>query len=75
MPDINHDRRRFCRTAAMTIAAAQLGMIGAAKARSDETKPVRLPTMKPGTNMSLGHSLPPQAPHDFAEAVVEVAGY
>ncbi len=32
--EINHDRRRFLGTAAMTIAAAQFGMIGYAKAQS-----------------------------------------
>jgi nitrous oxide reductase len=34
---INHDRRRFLGTAAMTIASAQLGMIGSAKAQSSKT--------------------------------------
>ena len=32
--EINQDRRRFPGTAAMTIAAARLGMIGSAKAQS-----------------------------------------
>ena len=32
--EINHNRRRFFGTAAMTIAAAQLGMIGSADAQS-----------------------------------------
>lgn len=31
---VNYDRRRFLGTAAMTIAAAQLGMAGSAKATS-----------------------------------------
>jgi nitrous oxide reductase len=35
--EINHDRRRFLGTAAMTFAAAQLGMIGSAKAQSSKT--------------------------------------
>jgi pimeloyl-ACP methyl ester carboxylesterase len=35
---INHDRRRFLGTAAMTIAATQLGVIGSAGAQSGETK-------------------------------------
>ena len=35
MPEeINNDRRRFLGTAAMTIAAAQLGMFGSASAQS-----------------------------------------
>ena len=37
--DINHDRRRFLGTAAMTVAAAQLGMIGSADAQSGTTIP------------------------------------
>ena len=44
-------RRRFFGTAAQTIAAAQLGMIGSAGA---ETKSTPLPAMKPGTHTSFG---------------------
>src|SRR5438093_3667871 len=51
---INHDRRRFWGTAAMPIAAAQLGMFGSAKAQSGKTKPANLPAIKPGTNTSFG---------------------
>jgi pimeloyl-ACP methyl ester carboxylesterase len=51
---INHNRRRFIGTAAMTFAAAQFGMIGSAKAQSEKTKPAELPTIKPGTNTSFG---------------------
>jgi pimeloyl-ACP methyl ester carboxylesterase len=51
--DINHHRRRFFGTAAMTIAAAQLGMIGSADAQAGKTKPVALPAIKPGTNTSF----------------------
>jgi pimeloyl-ACP methyl ester carboxylesterase len=51
---INYDRRRFLETAAMTFAAAQLGMTGSAKARSSKTKPAAPPTIKPGTNTSFG---------------------
>lgn len=47
------NRRRFFGTAAMTVAAAQLGMIGYANAQTGETK-VQLPSIKPGTNTSLG---------------------
>ena len=52
--EINHDRRRFLGTAAMTIAAAQLGMIGSADAQSSKTKPADVPAIKPGTNTSFG---------------------
>ena len=52
--EINHHRRRFFGAAAMTIAAAQLGMIGSADAQSSKTKPADLPTIKPGTNTSFG---------------------
>ncbi|MBB4570823.1 alpha/beta fold hydrolase [Rhizobium leucaenae] len=52
--DINHNRRRFFGTAAMTIAAAQLGMFGVAQAQSAQTKPTALPAIKPGTNTSFG---------------------
>ena len=44
---INHHRRHFVSTAALTIAATQLGMIGAARAQSSE------PAIKPGTNTSF----------------------
>jgi pimeloyl-ACP methyl ester carboxylesterase len=55
MPDkineeINDNRRRFLGTAAMTMAAAQFGMIGSANAQSSKTN---LPTIKPGTNTSF----------------------
>jgi pimeloyl-ACP methyl ester carboxylesterase len=54
MPEgINHYRRRFFGTAAMTIAAAQLGIIGAAKAQNGQTETAELPTIKPGTNASF----------------------
>jgi pimeloyl-ACP methyl ester carboxylesterase len=51
--EINHLRRRFFGTAAMTIAAAQLGMIGFARAQFGSARPARLPTIKPGTNTSF----------------------
>jgi pimeloyl-ACP methyl ester carboxylesterase len=47
---INHDRRRFFGTAAMTIAAAQFGMIGSAQAQSAKDAAA----IKPGTNTSFG---------------------
>jgi pimeloyl-ACP methyl ester carboxylesterase len=48
---INRERRRFFGTAALTIAAARLGLIGSASAQP-QTK--TLPTIKPGTNTSFG---------------------
>ena len=49
--EIKYDRRRFLGTAAMTIAAAQLGMIGSAAAQRVETK---VPAVEPGTLTSFG---------------------
>jgi pimeloyl-ACP methyl ester carboxylesterase len=51
--EINHHRRRFLGTAAMTIAA-QFGMIGSAAAQASQANPTRLPTIRPGTNISFG---------------------
>jgi len=48
--ETKYNRRRFLGTAVMTIAAAQLGMIGSADAQSSKAK---LPTIKPGTNKSF----------------------
>ena len=50
--DINHPRRRFFGTAALTVAAAQLGLIGSADAQS-KAKAATLPAIKPGTNTSF----------------------
>ena len=52
--EIDRHRRRFFGTAAMTVAAAQLGMIGAADAQPDpvNSRP-RVPAIKPGTNTSF----------------------
>jgi pimeloyl-ACP methyl ester carboxylesterase len=51
---INQDRRHFLGTAAMTLAATQIGMMGSAKAEAG-TKPLSpLPPIKPGTNTSFG---------------------
>ena len=52
--EIDHHRRRFFGTAAMTIAAAQLGMIGSAAAQSGKAKSAGMPAVKPGTNTSFG---------------------
>jgi pimeloyl-ACP methyl ester carboxylesterase len=48
--EVNQHRRRFFGTAAVTIAAAQLGMIGTANAQAGQTK---LPAIAPGTNKSF----------------------
>jgi pimeloyl-ACP methyl ester carboxylesterase len=50
--DIDHPRRRFFGTAALTVAAAQFGLIGAADAQS-KAKAASLPAIKPGTNTSF----------------------
>jgi|SRR5579862_1971601 len=47
--EINHDRRRLLGAAVLTIAAAELSVIGSADAQSSKMSPV-----KPGTNTSFG---------------------
>jgi pimeloyl-ACP methyl ester carboxylesterase len=55
MPDGNNvDRRRLFGTAAMTMAAAGLGLVRSARAQSSKTEPVAQPRVKQGTNASLG---------------------
>src|SRR5689334_18995162 len=51
--EIDRVRRRFFGATAMTIAAAQFSMIGVADAQSIQTKPARVPALKPGTNTSF----------------------
>jgi pimeloyl-ACP methyl ester carboxylesterase len=52
MPDqYNLGRRRFCGTAALTLAATQLGVLGAANAQSSRAKSI--PPIKPGTHTSF----------------------
>jgi pimeloyl-ACP methyl ester carboxylesterase len=51
--EINSDRRHFFGTAAMTIAAAQLGMVAVGDAQSGNGKGANLPPIKPGTNTSF----------------------
>jgi pimeloyl-ACP methyl ester carboxylesterase len=48
---IDQHRRRFFGTAALTVAAAQFGMIGPSGAQA---QPAQLPAIKPGTNTSFG---------------------
>ncbi|MGO4326408.1 alpha/beta fold hydrolase [Cupriavidus sp. 2TAF22] len=52
--EINHLRRRIFGTAAMTIAAAQFGLAGSARAQAGKAAPASLPAIKPGTNTSFG---------------------
>jgi pimeloyl-ACP methyl ester carboxylesterase len=51
--EINQNRRRFLGIAAMSIAAAELGMIGSADGQSSKTKPAEAATIKPGTKTSF----------------------
>jgi len=51
---IDHHRRHFFGTAAVTVAAAQLGMIGAAQAQANAPKLAQLPTVTAGAHTSLG---------------------
>ncbi|MDB4904928.1 MAG: alpha/beta hydrolase [Mucilaginibacter sp.] len=50
---LNYNRRRFLGVAAMTIAAAELGMIGSADAQSGKAKPADATTAKSGLNTSF----------------------
>jgi len=55
MPEeISHDRRRFLGTAAMTLAAAELGLIGSAAARLEAKEPAGTPSIRPRTSASFG---------------------
>ena len=49
---IDHDRRRFFGSAALTIAAAQLALSDLANAQSGNT--ANVPAIRPGTNTSFG---------------------
>ncbi|HEX3440097.1 MAG TPA: alpha/beta hydrolase [Pseudolabrys sp.] len=51
--EIDAHRRRFFGTAAMTIAAAQLGTASFAQAQSAAIKTTQIPAIKPGTNTSF----------------------
>jgi pimeloyl-ACP methyl ester carboxylesterase len=51
--EIDRQRRRFVGTAAMTIAAAPLALIGTAGAQTGAAKTAALPAIKPGTNTSF----------------------
>jgi pimeloyl-ACP methyl ester carboxylesterase len=51
--DINHLRRRLVGAGVLSIAAAQLGLMGAAQAQSGNQAPTRLPAVTPGANTSF----------------------
>jgi pimeloyl-ACP methyl ester carboxylesterase len=50
---INHQRRRFFGSAAMTLAAAQFALNGAFAAQPAKSKPASVHAVKPGTNTSF----------------------
>ncbi len=52
--DIDRHRRRFLGATAMTLAAAQFGMVGSANAQAVKPGAKALPAVKPGTHTSLG---------------------
>ena len=54
MPEEINQRRRLFGAAAMTLAAAQLGVTGSAMAQSGKTSAAGVPAIKPGTNTSFG---------------------
>jgi pimeloyl-ACP methyl ester carboxylesterase len=51
--DINHQRRRFLSTAAMTITAARFGVLNSAKAEATSDTAAEMPSVKPGTKTSF----------------------
>ena len=51
--EFNRHRRSFLGAASATVAAAQMGVIGSAAAQAGQ-RPVALPAMRPGTNISFG---------------------
>jgi pimeloyl-ACP methyl ester carboxylesterase len=52
--EINNDRRRFFGAAALTVAAAQLGILGSLEARASKAIPQPPSPSKPGSNTSFG---------------------
>ncbi len=55
--EINHDRRRFlgaAGAAALAVGAAQIGMIGPAKAQTGAARAAGLPAVRSGANASFG---------------------
>lgn len=51
---VNRDRRRFLGTVAMTVAAAELGMMASAEAQSSRGGSLEPPGIKPGTHTTFG---------------------
>jgi pimeloyl-ACP methyl ester carboxylesterase len=54
MPSINYDRRHFLSTAAMSVAAAQLAVVGSADAQSGDIRAATGPASRRGANTSFG---------------------
>jgi pimeloyl-ACP methyl ester carboxylesterase len=52
--DVDRHRRRFLGATAMTLAAAQFGMIGSANAQGVKPSAKALPEIKPGTHTAFG---------------------
>jgi hypothetical protein len=50
---IDHERRRFFSTAAISLAAAEFILSGAADAQPAGAKPKALPATRPGTNTAF----------------------
>ncbi|WP_459569957.1 alpha/beta fold hydrolase [Cupriavidus sp. 8B] len=50
---INSPRRNFLGVAALTLAAAQYGMLSSARAQTSQSRPAPLPPIKPGTHTSF----------------------
>jgi len=50
---IDNNRRRFLRNSAITLAAANVAMLGSAFARSNETNAANVTAIQPGTNTSF----------------------
>jgi hypothetical protein len=53
---IDQYRRQFLRTAAITVAAAEMGFVGAANGQSGKTTPKHALPTKPGKHTSLAPS-------------------
>jgi hypothetical protein len=51
---IDQNRRHFLGAASLTVAAAQLGILGSAAAQTDNQDAVRRPVVRPETNASFG---------------------
>jgi pimeloyl-ACP methyl ester carboxylesterase len=52
--DVDRHRRRFLGATAMTLAAAQFGMVGSANAQGVKPSAKALPEIKPGTHTAFG---------------------